>query len=143
MAKRVQIQADTEDVFFAAGIASDEKIWKLCHALNLSLGLSLKPKEPGPEAETPEGLLPLAFSAPSEACYEDTQTRPRSQYMLCPIRRDGSPKEIRIFAYCFFLFFPPEESPDLPALLRQLQALPNVKSAADLTRIRNIQYILP
>lgn len=134
------------------GIASHERIWKLCFEVNRLLDLNLREREsepPPPEPEPPQASLlpPLKRpheSAPLEA-YEDAETLPQVECLLCTANRRSLPPAARPFPFFLVLHF--RENATLPwetsEILARLQTSEAVISAVDLSHIKHIKQVLP
>jgi hypothetical protein len=150
--RKAHIQAPENEGFTAIGIASHERIWKLCFELNHALQLHLRRREDepnrAPAAPTPATLLTpddLLAQAPLQAIYEDPETLPQVECLLCNINRRSLPPAARPFPFFFLLHY--RENAALPwdtdSLLAKLNAAEAVISAVDLTHIKNIKLVLP
>ena len=111
MAKRVKIKGAFEYQYYVIGIASDERIWKLCFEINNSLTINLLQSDREEKKETEEtvtntenplfGEEDLTQHNRGPAYYEDTQTDPSREYVLTTADRSNLPKSAKAFPYFF------------------------------------------
>ena len=112
------------------GIASEERIWKVCYAINQQLGLHLKERgtaAPEKPAEAPLFDQGFSYLPPSSAAYyEDMETFSRQEYVLLPAKRRNLPPEARGFSFLLLIHANASELPAAPALIAQLLEAPAI-----------------
>ncbi|GAB4426046.1 MAG: hypothetical protein OHK0039_43920 [Bacteroidia bacterium] len=157
MPRKVRIQSTEDEAIVFIGIASDERIWKLCHALNQLLGLNLLPLEPpdtpatqdkqSPDKTYQPLLLDMPAAPPDEQSYiyEDNQSHVPLEFVLCAGNRSTLPQEARPFSAFLVIHYPhlpfPGWNPD--RLLPLLNQSDLILSAVDISHLKNINQILP
>lgn len=152
MARKVYIEQSFDYQLLVIGIASTERVWKLCHEVNRALGISLQesrsehpggPAEP-PATDSPEGLF--GQEAPGGAAgpyYEDHSSHPEWEYALAALPAARLPREARAFRYALLVRCAGTAAPDPDDLIARLSTAPAVLSAMDLSQVKNIKSLLP
>lgn len=154
MAKRVHIKGAFEYENLVIGIASDQRIWKLCFEVNKALSINLVGNrfqaemipEEAPAPNAPESLFEDdTFPPPSRSLiyYEDTESQRGHEYILCEIEPIQLPKAAKAFRYFLLIRAVDTPAPNIDAILLQLHALESVRSAVDITHVKNIKSLLP
>lgn len=134
LAKKNYIKVDMAIPATVLGIASNEKIWKLCWKINQELEINLGTGE--------DDLTQLK----TRDVYIDQETEPAFEFSmfdkkLIPTRK--VPKQIKEFRY-FFLIRPlGEREPDPKVYLEALNRIDIISIAVDLTEMKDIKNILP
>jgi hypothetical protein len=154
LAKRVHIKGAFDYRYQVIGVASDQRIWKLCFEVNKALNINLVGAEHphGFQTDSPSDSPPAdslfqsdAFlpSSRSSIYYEDTESQRGREYTLCEIDAAQLPKALKAFRY--FLLIRAIDSPLAPidGILQQLLSLKSVRSAIDVTHVKNIKSLLP
>jgi hypothetical protein len=156
LVKRIHIDDPLEKHYMLIGIASDERIWKLCWEINQELKINLRKVDPeaflGEKAEGDEApeAAPRLFE-PSQMppndtfpeYYEDAESDSRYEYALFANDRRISPKKVRPFSYFLLIRYGNTTAPHADQLLETLRHTPAIRSAADITGVENINDILP
>ena len=155
MAKRIQIQKEDDYHYQIIGIASDERIWKVCYEINNLLKLRLKARPldyaiPHDDTDLSENQQ-ILFEQMEESggledsrYYEDIETNKRVEYALFvqPVR-SSLPKETKPFRY-FFLIRSADQSPqDTGQIINALGSSTVIRSAVDITHIKQIKKLIP
>lgn len=155
MTKRVHIQGAHDYDDFIIGIASDEKVWKLCFEINNLLGISLLEKdlpdeEDGGGKEIKEGKEDSLFTPKSLSPikrplrnYEDTNSSRGREYALFAIKSADLPATIRAFRYFLLIRATDPPPPDLVSTVRKLNSSALIRSAVDLSNVKNIKSLIP
>ena len=152
MTKRVKIEYSFDCQFTGIGIASDERIWKLCFEINQSLGINLKKWDSYPDfaekkpTETTENQLLFEDdftpqNASPDNYYIDTTSNSRIEYILCRPKRGLVPREVRMFRFFFFarsLKYPLPQADEIAFCINQISI---VLSAIDISHIKNIKNL--
>jgi hypothetical protein len=147
LAKRLHITNSPDYQWVIIGIASEERIWKVCYAINQQLGLRLKERRteaPEKPAEAPLFEQDSAAFPPSAAAYyEDMETFSRHEYVLLPAKRRNLPPEARGFSFLLLIHADTSELPAPAAVIEKLLRAEIIRSAVDLSQVNNIKHILP
>ncbi|RMG18894.1 MAG: hypothetical protein D6730_22305 [Bacteroidetes bacterium] len=146
--RRVHIEKSFDYHRFVIGVASNERIWKLCWELNRELGISLKKRDIAgdlpPEADQQAAQEPALFQgqeveAPG-AYYEDTESKARMEFVVCTPK--AMMRELTAYRYLFIIRFS-APAPDISSFLSKIQSIPAVIAAVDLSTFKNINQIVP
>lgn len=115
------------------GLASNERIWKLCWEINQALNLNIS-------AGTDDGS-----GTPARDIYADTESDPKHDYFL--LENNAPPKKLSAKAktFRFFLVVRPieKEEFDLKTLLNPLSEIDIVSLAVDLSAEKDINKFIP
>lgn len=154
LTKRIDIQDIFDYQCVVIGLASNERIWKLCYEVNLHLGLNLAEKEleqgktggeNSPPNTLPQGLFePLDFTPDDRplAYYEDLYTDPRFEFILRKPDPALLPKEARPFRFFFLVRAHDGPLPEPADLIERLNKSSVVLSAVDISHIKNIKQLV-
>lgn len=133
MAKKNQIRIDFEGNQFVLGIASNERIWKLCWEVNKSLNINLSTE-----------LQTLSRpSAPPE--YSDYTTDSDFDFTMVENLDQSSriPKVARQFRYWLIIKPKRDKSPDLADFMSRLKTSEQISMVVDLTALNQEKSFLP
>lgn len=133
VAKKKIIFPDSHLPCSVLGLASNERIWKLCWILNQNLGLELKTES--------EGMSRLD----DQEVYHDTNSDPDFEYQLFennPKAFKGS-KLVQQFRFLLVIRHRRELPPDLPGVLAKIRASDAISLVSDLSSEKDIQRVLP
>ncbi len=154
LTKRVHIEGADDDDDQLIGIASDERIWKLCFEVNNSLKINLidrgLPPPLSPDSPPPEGTKLTSLFQPGRGgkntrnltYYEDTESFRGREFVLCSLEARQLPKEAKAFRYFLLIRAVEVPPPETETLLQQLNELPSVRSAVDITHFKNIKSLI-
>lgn len=150
LSKRIHLEQAPAEQQMLIGIASSERIWKLCWELNKELGISLKKEEIAPNFEQNKPVnddeqalfsqhtlgnpFPVAF-------YEDTQSHPSMEFALFTPK--VGLKALKGVAFIFMVRSTSMPAPAISKFLTALHQLPSVVSAVDISGIKNVNQIIP
>ncbi|MCB9231289.1 MAG: hypothetical protein H6581_06490 [Bacteroidia bacterium] len=131
MSKKKYIKLEVENPGFVFGVASNEKIWKLCWEINQELELNLA-------AESPE------FAGEREG-YSDRETDSNFEYFLLENNRNDKkiPRMAREFRFWFIIKPLKDLTPDLPKLKASLNKIAVISLAIDLSSQQDINKLIP
>lgn len=152
--KRVQIYERFDYQGIVIGIASDERIWKVCFEINESLAVNLKENTRNydillneVDTDSPDPSLFHATESPQEnrpvLFYEDVETNEDCAFYLFKPEATGLPKEIRSFRYLLAIQALTPSLPEPANILEKLNKLTTVRSAVDISHIKSIKHLLP
>lgn len=156
MAKYVHLEENYSYHFVLIGIASDERIWKVCHEINRLLSINLKnveqpslsifPSSPT-KAQSEENKPDLFDGNVSNyqkqgSYYEDFFSESAFSYSFFEPNPTISLKKVRPFRY--FLLIRAEERSILRIgkLLQMLNTSTSIRSAVDISDATNINEII-
>lgn len=133
VAKKNVIKLEFDAPATVLGIASNDKVWKVCWKINQQLGLNLATAEDdmlrvkGPELYTDFG---------TDAAFEFT-------FFENTFKSSKVPRLARQFRYWLVIKPQREAAPDVPEILRELGKIDNVSLAHDLSDEKDIKKLLP
>ncbi|MEM7372249.1 MAG: hypothetical protein AAF587_26765 [Bacteroidota bacterium] len=146
--KRVQIQDPLEYQSVVIGIATHERIWKLCFELNQCLELALtvnEQQELPPDNEAIEENQSLFRMSPDrskrDVFYQDLISISGQEFFLHYPPQKRLLPEIQTFAYFLHIRFEKTNTPDLAGILSSINALDLVVSAIDISHVKNIKSL--
>lgn len=154
MSKRFQISQADDYQYFVIGIASDERIWKVCWEINQHLDLQLLFREINPETvkqinENPSTGIISLFSRTDwqktdwwREYYEDTSSHSELEFALFANDLSISPKKVHPFRYFFLIRASGDNWHGLKSMLSQLNQIRAIRSAVDITGVKNINSII-
>ncbi len=148
MAKLIQINSDSSDNYRLIGIASDERIWKLCHEINMSLGIEMKRVDTSLPVEKPISVEPNLFQDASEEMpdehpyYEDIDSEAGFTYSLFTNKHTISPKKVRAFRYFFLIRDEGNADIRIEEILKMLHTSPSIRTAVDISDATNLNEII-
>lgn len=154
MPKRVYIEAADDFLFHVIGIASDERIWKLCWSINQHLGLNLVRHEPDSETSAAAEQASSPPHAPLfpiqklgsrpwlKEYYEDIEAEGGLEYALFANEPTISPKIVRAFRYFLLIRSRKESSFDRTKVVQTLNNVDIILTAVDITEVENINNII-
>ncbi|MEO0469357.1 MAG: hypothetical protein AAF206_07050 [Bacteroidota bacterium] len=134
------------------GIASDERIWKVCYEINNILTINLienntlstASTESTDAHETPTGL----FSKQSDpvrrlplARYEDHASVARKEFILATFDRSVLPKEAKAFRYLLLIRNETNDAPLADEAIIRLKDSNIIRSAVNLSHVNNIKSL--
>ena len=134
LAKKNYIKVDMEIPATVLGIASNEKIWKLCWEINQALEISMG-----------TGIDDLT-QLKTRDVYLDQESDPSFEFSLFDkklINAKKAPKTIREFRYFFVIRSFGDREPDVRTYLEALNRIDIVSIAVDLTEVKDIKNIIP
>ncbi|MEL6590923.1 MAG: hypothetical protein AAFQ68_12615 [Bacteroidota bacterium] len=155
MTKRVHIQGAHDYDESIIGIASDEKVWKLCFEINNLLEINLLEKglssEDDPRTQeiekaeedslfTRKSLSPIKRPLRN---YEDTNSDRGREFALFAIKSADLPATIRAFRYFLLIRAIDPPPPDLVSIVSKLNSSALIRSAVDLSNVKNIKSLIP
>ena len=134
LAKKNYIKVDMEIPTIVLGIASNEKIWKLCWKINQKLEINLG-----------TGSSDLS-QLKTRDIYEDQESDPAFEYTffsrkVIPVRKP--PKDIKVFRYFFVIRSLGKENPDPQPYIEALNRIDIISIAMNLTQVKDINKIIP
>ena len=133
MAKKNVIKLEMDSPATVLGVASNDKIWKVCWKINQGLGLDLSTQEE-----------PAAMLA-GPTVYTDFESDSDFDYQFFEADT-GSRKVSRLARqFRFWMVIKPKRdlAPDVAALLKQLAGIDSVSLAHDLTEEKDIKKLIP
>lgn len=118
---------------FVIGLASIDRIWKVCWNLNQQLGLNLS-----------TGIQEVGVVRGPEI-YADQETSTDFEYLLFENPAKGKKASARANQFRFWLVLKPkrEAEPELDGLLAILNQVENVSLAMDLSQEKDIKKLIP
>jgi hypothetical protein len=133
MAKKNVIQLDFDSPSVVIGVASNDKVWKVCWNINQQLSLQLASAEDdvtrvkGPEL------------------YTDPDTDPDFEYYFFEntFKSSKVPQLARQFRYWLVIRPKKDLLPEVKTILRALAEIDNISLAHDLTQEKDIKKLLP
>jgi hypothetical protein len=133
LAKNNRIKLDFDGATYVLGLASNERIWKLCWELNQALKLTLGNEVPD-------------FSRPAGGSdYNDLESDPDFEYFL--IENTNKTAKIAKIAQSFryWLVIKPHQQkvPDLETMIRKLKSAEAISMVMDLTPFNQDKPFLP
>ncbi len=133
MARKNLIKLDFDSPTSVLGIASNEKIWKLCWGINQELNLNLSSAE--------ERLAEVE----GNVNYTDFESSSDFDFFLIENNFPGKKvsKLAKKFRYWLVIRQVREEQPELPELLTQLARVEAISLALDLSEEKDIKKLLP
>lgn len=133
MARKNLIKLEFDTPAFVLGLASNEKIWKLCWGINQELNLSL--------ASAEEQVAEVS----GNVIYTDFESSSDFDFFLIENNFPGRKvsKLAKKFRYWLVIRQIREEEPDLQDLLTKLAQVNSVTLAHDLTEEKDIKKLLP
>lgn len=150
LVKRIEITEGLDYQYIAVGIASNERIWKLCYEINQSMGINLSEKEQKPpvSSEKPARTSPSLFDPGAISkedrpldYYEDMTSKPPLEYILRKPDTTQLPKETRPFRFFLLIRSVSGPVPEAREVIMQLSSASAVLSAVDISHIRNIKQL--
>ncbi|MEZ4777558.1 MAG: hypothetical protein R3D00_30565 [Bacteroidia bacterium] len=154
MTKRIDIQDIFDYQCVVIGLASNERIWKLCYEVNRQLGLNLTEKEleegktEGEESEentSANSLFEASDFIPDDrplAYYEDLHSDPRFEFILRKPDPNHLPKDARPFRFFFLIRAHDSPLPESADLIERLNKSSAILSAVDISHIKNIKQLV-
>ena len=152
MAKKIQLEnwEESEAILFV-GIASDERIWKLCWEINRLLQIDMKAVEKDTFEAKTEPFKEWAaehrlFSFSSEEdniFYQDDKSRKDQDFLLFSARFTERSKGLRAFRYLFVIRYEGELFTSKQELISLVNSSPIILSAVDLTDYNDLNTQLP
>lgn len=132
MAKRKNIKIEPDSTGIVLGIASNERIWKLCWEINQTMQINLS-----------EASRELDASAGTEV-YADCDSSESFDYFLVENngRLKGVPKEAKPFRFWIMVRPKGEREADHSSILQQLKTNPSVSLATDLSNNQELKKAL-
>lgn len=155
MTKRVHIEGAYDYDEYIIGIASDERVWKLCFELNNILNINMLDDrnltiEDATENDNDPQNVDLLFEAKalkpvkqSLQYYEDTNSIRGREFALFVADNANLPKTIRAFRYFLLIRIIDPPPPDLTVLVEQLNGSALVRSAVNISNVKNIKSLIP
>jgi hypothetical protein len=133
MAKKNVIQLEFDSPASVVGVASNDKIWKVCWNINQQLGLELSSaKDDVMRATGPEMYTDLETDADFEfTFFENT------------FKTSKVPKLARNFRYWLVIRPKREVAPEIRTIVRSLSQVDNISLAHDLSNEKDIKKLLP
>lgn len=131
MAKKNYIKLEFDNPGYLIGVASNEKIWKVCWEINQVFGINLS-------ADSPE------FSGTKES-YSDRDTEDGFEYFLLenPKKDKKVPRIAREFRFWFIIKPDTDNIPDLKEFQSKLNRIPVISLAVDLSDKKDINKLIP
>ena len=133
MAKKNYIKIDFEAPLAIIGIASNEKIWKVCWGINQHLGLNLI-----------AGRQELSELNARDQ-YEDLESDPDLEYTLIDkdqLRVKRIPKAAKGFRFWLTLKLKREATPDITGIVSRLNEIRDISLAVDLSANEDLNKML-
>lgn len=133
LGKKQYIHLDDHAPMFVLGLASNDRIWKVCWNINQQTGLNLS-----------TGLQEVGMARGPEL-YLDNDTSEDFEYLLFEYVPKGKKTSAKAAQFRFWLVLKPkrETEPDLEALLGKLNQVENVSLAMDLSQEKDIKKLIP
>ncbi|MEM1000042.1 MAG: hypothetical protein AAGN35_23510 [Bacteroidota bacterium] len=133
MAKKNVIQVEFDSPASVLGVASNDKIWKVCWNINQQLGIQL--------ATAPEDVTRVK----GPAMYTDLERDPDFDYYFFENTHKTSkvPRLARQFRYWLVIRHRREVAPEIRTILRRLAQVDNISLAHDLSHEKDIKKLLP
>ncbi|HHG85464.1 MAG TPA: hypothetical protein ENJ82_12025 [Bacteroidetes bacterium] len=133
MAKKNVIKLEFDSPVAVIGVASNEKIWKICWGINQKLNLKLATEQQdvmrvkGPET------------------YSDIDSNPDFEFyfMENTFKSNKVSKLAKQFRFWLVIRPAKDELPDVAALLKMLAQIDNISLAHDLSNEKDIKNLLP
>ncbi|MEM6630715.1 MAG: hypothetical protein AAF694_13630 [Bacteroidota bacterium] len=152
MAKRIHLENWEEpEQILLLGIASDERIWKLCWEINQLLEIDMKAverevhdtkTEPFQEWTVDHKLF--SFSTEEDNIfYQDDKSRKDQDFLLFSARFTERSKSLRAFRYLFVIRYEGELLIEKEKLLNIINSSSIILSAVDLTDYNDLNPQLP
>ena len=152
MAKRIQLENwDKSERILLVGIASDERIWKLCWEINRLLEIEMKAiekeileskTEPFQEWVTEQRLFSFSMEE-DNIFYQDDKSRKDQDFLLFSARFTERSKNLRAFRYLFVIRYEGELFIRKEELIHIVNSSSIVLSAVDLTDYNDLNPQLP
>lgn len=132
LAKHKKISLEFDAPVFVVGIASNERIWKLCWMVNQALNLNLEVGNEGLSSSRNQG-------------YTDTETDTDFEYQLVEGGLQGKkvPRLARDFRFWLIIRPLREKEPDIPELIAKISEVDIISLAYDLSGIDELKKLLP
>ncbi len=133
MAKGKNIKIEFNTPVWVIGIASNERIWKLCWELNKELDLNLT-----------TGSRDLIQAGAGEF-YLDQESFPNFEYCLLEnnFKKKSQTALARQFRYWLVIKPYQEAVPEIEAIMGNLKEISSISLAVDLSKEKEINKILP
>ena len=152
LAKKLHIDQEFDDQHDLIGIASDERIWKVCYEINNLLKINLIEKGIQSNAEAGKSMQEEAhtglFSEQSDprfrfplARYEDLESVPRKEFILATFDRSVLPKEAKAFRYLLLIRYETNAAPPAEEAIIRLKDSNIIRSAVNLSHVNNIKSL--
>ncbi|MFK7924196.1 MAG: hypothetical protein AB8H47_19715 [Bacteroidia bacterium] len=155
MTKRVHIEGAHDYDEYIIGIASDERVWKLCFELNNILNINMLDERSSTNEDVKENEInpqnkDLLFETKALESvkrplqyYEDTNSIRGREFALFVADSTNLPKTVRAFRYFLLLRIIDPPPPDLNKLIELLNGSALVRSAVNITHVKNIKSLIP
>lgn len=133
MARKNVIKLDYQPPLTVLGIASNDKVWKVCWKINQELGLNLSSQE--------EGMARLT----GPELYRDEESDLDFDYVFFEntFQSRKVPKLARQFRFWLVIKSARDREPDTTLLLERLQKIDVISLAHDLSQEKDIKKLLP
>lgn len=133
MAKKNVIQLEYDAPASVLGIASNDKVWKVCWQLNQALELNL--------ASAEDDMTRVR----GPVLYTDDESQPGFGYVFFEqtLKTSKLPRLARQFRYWLVIKPYRDELPDIPAMLQTLRQVDAISLAHDLSQEKDIKKLLP
>lgn len=133
VAKKKVIKLDYEPSMTVLGVASNDKVWKVCWKINQQLGLNLSSSE--------EGMARLT----GPELYRDEESDSDFEYLFFEntFQSRKVPPLARQFRFWLAIKAKRDEEPSVEEVLRQLQEIDAVSLARDLSQEKDIKKLVP
>lgn len=133
MGKNNYIKFDFEAPAYVVGVASNDRIWKLCWNINQLLDLNL--------ASARQEVVDFR---PTDI-YEDTESSLDYEFAFFEnnFKSRKVPKKAREFRFWFVIKLRKEKEPDITSFIRKLNQVENISLAVDLSQEKDIKSLIP
>ena len=134
MAKKNSIQLDFDSPSAVVGVASNDKVWKVCWNINQQLSLQLASAEDD-----------VTRGSKGPELYVDYESDANFEYSFFEntFKTSKVPKLARQFRYWLVIRPKKELVPEVKGIIRALSEIENISLAHDLTNEKDIKKLLP